>query len=237
MWDQAEEALNASMTRMVSRFASLLPGLLAFVVAILISVFVGWLLARVLRRSLAGFHFDERVKESGLSSVSDWSPSHSPTILAGRVVGWAVVIVGFLIGISAFDAAWTSALLDSFVAYVPNLIGAVLVLLVGNIVARFLGRSVLIGAVNLNLQYARLLSVGVKSMIVVLAIAMALEDLRVGAGIVRLAFGILFGGIVFALALAVGLGSKEMVSRSLERDPSSATAPPPSRVEEPFHHV
>ena len=56
----------------------------------------------------------------------------------------------------------------------------------------------------------------------VLTIAMALDHLQIGSGIVHLAFGILFGGIVLALALAVGLGSKEMVSRSLERESSRA---------------
>src|SRR4029077_19590677 len=91
-------------------------------------------------------------------------------------------------------------------------------LLVGNVVARFLARSVLIGAVNMNLQYARLLSAGVKWMVLVLVLAMALDHLAIGGGIVHLAFGILFGGIVLALALAVGLGSKEVVSRSLERE-------------------
>jgi len=47
--------------------------------------------------------------------------------------------------------------------------------------------------------------------------AMAMEHLRLGGDIVKMAFGIAFGGIVLALALAVGLGSKELVSRSLER--------------------
>ncbi len=76
-----------------------------------------------------------------------------------------------------------------------------------------------------------------KWLVVVLSVAMALEHLRIGAGIVELAFGILFGGIVFALALAVGLGSKEMVSRSLERDGTPTAAPTPAPVEEPFHHL
>ena len=61
---------------------------------------------------------------------------------------------------------------------------------------------------NLNLEYARLLSAGVKVLVNVLAVAMALEHLRIAVGIVELAFGILFGGIVLALALAVGLGSR-----------------------------
>ena len=102
--------------------------------------------------------------------------------------------------------------------YVPNVLAALFVLAAGSIIARFLARSVLIGAVNMNLLYARLLSAGVKWLVNVLAVAMALEHLGIGGGIIRLAFGILFGGIVLALALAVGLGSKELVSRSLDRE-------------------
>ena len=88
----------------------------------------------------------------------------------------------------------------------------------GNIIARFLSRSVLIGAVNMNLHYARLLSQGVKWLVLVLTAAMILDHLAIGGAIVDLAFGILFGGIVLALALAVGMGSRDLVSRSLERE-------------------
>ena len=236
MWDQAERALNESMTRVMTELAGLLPGLAAFVVAVLIFALLGAALAAIVRRMLNGLRFDERLGRSGLSEVSEWAPSHSPALLVSRIVGWTVIVLGVLIGISAFDAAWATNFLSSMAAYFPNLLGAALVLIVGNIAARFLARSVLIGAVNLNLQYARLLSLGVKWLIMVLSVAMALEHLHLGAGIVQLAFGILFGGIVFALALAVGLGSKEMVSRSLERE---APAPPrhAAPVEEPFHHV
>jgi len=93
---------------------------------------------------------------------------------------------------------------------------------------------VLIGAVNMNLQYARLLSVGVKWLVTVLAVTIAIERLGIGGGIIRLAFGILFGGIVLALALAVGLGSKELVSRSLERETSRTST---QSVKEPVGHL
>jgi hypothetical protein len=76
---------------------------------------------------------------------------------------------------------------------------------------------VLISAVNMHIQSARLLSLGVKWLVLVLAAAMALDHLAIGGPIVRMSFAILFGGIVFALALAVGLGSKDIVSRSLDR--------------------
>jgi hypothetical protein len=233
MWNQAQQALNQSMARMLSQFANLLPGVMALIVALLISVAVAWILATVLRRSLAGIHFDERVAGWGLPSVAEWSPAKSPTLLVIRSVTWIIILIGFLVGIAAFDANLTSQLVRNLFAYLPNVLGAVLVILVGSIIARFLARSVLIGAVNMNLHFARLLSAGVKWLVIVLTVAMALEHLKIGAGIVQLAFGILFGGIVLALALAVGLGSKELVTRSLERETTKA----PETVEEPFRHL
>lgn len=98
----------------------------------------------------------------------------------------------------------------------------------------YLARGVLIGAVNMNLQYARLLSVGVKWLVIVLALAMALEHLRIAPRVVELAFGVLFGGIVFALALAVGLGSKELVTKSLSDD---AKKPATEAIEDLLHHL
>ena len=223
MWYQVGQALSQSMTRMLSQLASLLPGIAALIVALLISVLVAWVLAGILRRSLQSIDFDRRLHHWGFAGIAEWSPSRSPTLLVTRAVAWTVVVIGFLIGVSAFDVALTSQLVNRFFAYLPDVVAALVVLAAGSIIARFLARSVLIGAVNMNLQYARLLSAGVKWLVTVLAVAMALEHLGIGGGIIRLAFGILFGGIVLALALAVGLGSKELVSRSLEREASKTS--------------
>lgn len=234
MWDQVKQALNQSTTKFLTELAHLLPGVVALIVALLISCILAWVLAIVVRRLLAGVHFDEQLGRWGFASLKEWSPMNSPTRLVSRTTACLVILSGFLIGIAAFDAESTSLLVRSILAYIPNIVGAMLVLLVGSIVASFLARSVLIGAVNLNLQYARLLSLGVKWLVLVLAVAMALEHLKIAPGIVDLAFGILFGGIVLTLVLAVGLNSRELVSKSLERD---AKEPSGEHVEEPFRHV
>jgi hypothetical protein len=153
--------------------------------------------------------------------------------LIARSVSWLIIFIGFLIGISAFDATLTSQLVVQAFKYLPNVLVAIVLLLAGNVVSRFLARGVLISAVNMNLQYARLLSLGVKWLVLVTSAAMALDHLGVGGRIVHLAFGILFGGIVLALSLAVGLGSKDMVSRSLERQTTKAL----DEVEQPFRHL
>jgi hypothetical protein len=234
MWEQVKQALVDSTARFLTRFANLLPGLAALIIALLLSVVLAWILAAIVRRVLASLHFDERLGQWGFSSLAEWSPMNSPTRLISRSVAALVMISGFLIGIAAFDLDWTYLFVQKMFAYIPDVLAALLVLLVGNVLARFLARSVLIGAVNLNLQYARLLSIGVKWIVIVLAFAMALEHLRIAPGIVELAFGILFGGIVLTLALAVGLSSKDLIGKSLERDVKKASTEP---VEDPLRHL
>lgn len=234
MWDQVKQALDQSTTKFLTGLAHQLPGLVALIVALLISFAFAWVLAIVVRRLLASIHFDEQLNRWGFASLREWSPMNSPTRLVSRTTACIVILAGFLIGIAAFDAESTSLLVQSVFEYIPNIVGAILVLLVGSIIASFLARSVLIGAVNLNLQYARLLSLGVKWLVIVLAVAMALDHLKIAPGIVDLAFGILFGGIVLTLVLGVALNSKELVIKSLERD---AKEPSGENIEEPFRHV
>ncbi len=232
MWDQATQSLRDSMVRAVTKIASLLPGLLAFVLAVILFTVIAWLLSYVVKRILAAIKFDERMGK-GSSSISEWTPTSTPSSLVVRTVFWGCFVVGVLVGLTAFDAASTSLLAAYLIGYLPRIVGALVLLIAGTIMARFLSRTVLIGAVNLNLQYARLLSTGVKWLVLVLTGAMVLDHLSIGGTIVELAFGILFGGIVLALALAVGLGSRDLVTRSLEREATRAAEPKPA---ERLHH-
>jgi hypothetical protein len=242
MEQQILNSLRQSIYRIVLVLVHFLPGVLAFLLAIVLFALVGWALSALVRRLLVALHFDERLASrenlgSGSQSwsPSDWSPANSPTLLATRIVFWAFLLIGIAVGISAFDASYSSDTQYSFflLPYVAHLTGAVLILLAGTLLARFLSRSVLIGAVNAHLQYARFLSLGVKWLVLTLTAAMALDHLNIGGAVVELAFGILFGGIVLTLALAIGLGSRELVSRSIESTlgkPDRPLVPKPTAV-------
>jgi len=224
MYQQVHSALSESAHRVLFKLASFLPGLLALLLAVLLLTLIGAALAALLRRTLSAVRFDERLSRSqavaSITSIQDWSPSHSPTALLTRAVFWGCVVLGFIIGLSAFDASYSngSEISAFMLPYLTHSVGAVILLLVGNLIARFLSRSVLIGAVNARLQYARFLSHGVKWLVLVFTAAMVLDHLQIGGTVVDLAFGILFGGIVLTLSLAIGLGSRDLVSRSIERN-------------------
>ncbi|MGD0938129.1 MAG: hypothetical protein ABR905_00355 [Terracidiphilus sp.] len=230
IWHHMSDALYQSVYRVLSLLVAILPGILAFVVALVIFTLIGMALSALLRRGLTAAKFDDRLSRS--RGNIDWAPSTSPTALMARISFWGCVLLGLVIGVSAIDASYATAttLTSSLVPYLTRFIGATFLLIAGTLLARFLARSVLIGAVNEQLQYARFLSLGVKWLVLVLTAAMVLDHLQMGGNVVELAFGILFGGIVLTLALAVGLGSRDLVSRSLEshteRSGDSSAVPP-----------
>ena len=235
MGQQIKSALLDSVHRVLVMLAGFLPGVVALLLALALFALLGLGLAALLRRLLVAVRFDERVarRESSdaTANVADWSPSRSPSLLMARAVQWLFVLLGVIVGVMAFDASYApSASITGFVLpYLTHITGAVLLLLAGGFLARFLERSVLIGAVNARLHYARLLSLGVKWLVLVLTGAMVLDHLHIGGTIVELAFGILFGGIVLTLSLAIGIGSYSVVSRSIEKNIEITPGPPAGR--------
>lgn len=223
MVSQVQDALMDSFSRVLTKLAIFLPGVVALLLAVVLLALVGAALAWAIRAALTRFRFDERVGERNSAGVSDWSPAHSPSLLISRVVFWGCVVLGFAIGVSAYDAAGTSDLAPFILPYLAHSVGALIILIAGTILARYLSRSVLISAVNARLNYARALSLGVKWLVLIFTAAMVLDHLEVGGRIVEIGFGILFGGMVLALALAFGLGSRDIVARSMERTAEKAT--------------
>jgi len=215
IWHHMSDALHQSLYRVLTLLIAVLPGILAFFVALAIFTLCGMLISWLLRSCLSWIKFDLRLARM---SGDGWAPASPPTAIVARASFWICVLFGLIIGVSAFDASYATgtALPISLLPYVTRAVGAVFLLIAGILIARFLARSVLISAVNAQLQYSRFLSLGVKWLVLVLTAAMVLDHLEVGGKIVDLAFGILFGGIVLTLALAVGLGSRDLVSRSLE---------------------
>ena len=217
MWDQITEMLRAATLRMSANIAEFLPGLVGLLLILLVAIVLGVLVRSLLLRVLSGVQLDQRMENLGLGSAADWSVVGGLSPFVARVAMWTIILAGLLIGLSALNAALPEAFARSVLGYVPNVLAALLIVVVGTVLSRFFARSVLIGAVNLRLQVARPLSIGIKWMVILLAWTIALEHLGIGRGILAIAFAIVLAGIALASALAVGLGSAEWVRRSLSR--------------------
>jgi hypothetical protein len=232
MWAQVDRILRQSTTQIVDHIANFLPGLVVAVL-LLLAVFVLALFARaVLARVLQGLDFDRRLEQYGVTGLIEWPASRSPSRDLARLVYWTILILGLLLSLTALNATMPSLFALSVFEYLPHLLAALLILAAGAVAARFLARSVLIGAVNMQMPSARLLSLAVKWLVLLVTVAMALDHLRIGRSVLLLAFAILFGGVVLAAALAVGLGARDVVGRTLEEQLRE-----PARRDDTVNHV
>ena len=237
MWEETKRVFFESIGRTVTAIAGFLPALLAMVLILIVSMLLAWLVRFSVHRLFARMSLDQRLRAWGVAAPAAEGRAH-PSVVISRFVYWTVIALGFLVGLSAFDA--TGNVAKQLLGYAPNALVGLGIFVVGVTGSRAVERSVLIGAVNAGLHSARLVGLGARWLVMVLAVAMALEQLGVGGTILIVSFAILFGGIVFALSLAVGLGARSTVARSLERV-FSAPEPPKARVdvpvvEEPEHH-
>ncbi len=209
-----------------SRFVKFVPNLLAMLIILL----VGILLARILRalvlRLLKAVNFDSWSDRMGLTSIMRKSDFWSkPSVAAGAIVYWILVIAVLMAGFSALNIQAVDRLISQLVLYLPRVLTAALILIVGYIVTGFIGRAVVISLVNKGYHFAKLVAESVRLLLIVLFVAMALEQLQVAPGIVVSAFSIIFGGIVFALAIAFGVGGIDAAKKIIEKETEKKEAP------------
>ena len=109
------------------------------------------------------------------------------------------------------------ALVSQFFLFLPNVIAGIIIFFAGYLLSILLERTVLIAAVNYEIQFAKIISKGVQILVLLFFLAIALEQVGIGDSIVTASFTIIFGGIVLTLALALGLGGRELGKEWLEK--------------------
>ena len=122
-----------------------------------------------------------------------------------------------MLALNALKVEALNNLVSQFFLFIPNLFAGFVLFFVGYLISIFLERTVLIACVNAELQFARFLARGVQILILAFFLAIALEQIGIGQNIVVATFTIIFGGIVLALALALGLGGRELGKEWLEK--------------------
>jgi hypothetical protein len=214
MWEQTQRIFLESVARVLHAVARITPGLLAMFLILGVTVVVALALRSGVRRLCERVGLDRRLRQWGVSPpVADGRTA--PSRLIARLAALTVLALGFVAGLSAVDAATTTVLALRILDYMPYVLVAVAILAAGIAGSRAVERGVLLAAVNTGLPSPRLVGLAARWLTVILAVAIALENLGIGGRVVPIAFAILLGGFVLALALAVGLGAREAVERSL----------------------
>ncbi|MFA5411255.1 MAG: hypothetical protein WC321_05285 [Candidatus Omnitrophota bacterium] len=187
---------------------------------VIVILIIGWIISKLIRtlvtRLLKVIKLDELSERIELDSLlTKGGITYSLSELIGVICYWLALLVTFVIAINAIGLTIAADLLNRIVLYIPNVIAAVFILILGMFIATILKNIVRTAANNTGITHANLFSKIVEVVIMVFAIAIALEQLNIGARIIELIISIVLGAIGLSLALAFGLGCKDIAGKSL----------------------
>ncbi len=213
-----EKGLLDPLAVLARQVLAVLPNVLAMSIIFAAGLIVAWTASQTLERLLRVVGLDRLSDRLGVTSaLLRGGVKTDPSSLAGQAAYWIVMIFATVGALGALNLQPINDVAKSFLAYVPHLVTAALILILGWLLSNFVSQAVLIAAVNAGLPPARLVAACSRWGIQLLAVAMALEQLGIAQNIVVVGFGITLGGIVLAGAIAFGLGAKDLAKDYIER--------------------
>jgi flagellar biosynthesis protein FliQ len=216
----------------VNRIEVMLEPLRAFLVQVadflprlalaLVVLIVGWLIAKMVRfaisRGLRKVNFHVVTERAGIDSfLRDGGIRMDATDILAWLIYWIVILAALVVGFNMLGLAYVTDLLSRVLLFVPKVLVALLILAFGAYFAKFVGNAVSAYFRNVHMQDADLLGNLARYAILAFVVLIALDQVNVGGDIVRQTFLILLAGVVFALALAFGLGGRDWAAELLDR--------------------
>ena len=209
--------LSQALHEMARDFAHFLPR----VIVMLILALVGWVIAYVvkvvLRSVLRLVKFDKLSENAGASQLLSKAALPSATEMLSRFVFWVAWLGFILLGVSVLGILGLQEQIARFFLFLPRLFVALLILFFGLLAASFFSRAALLAAVNANMPSPRVLSLAVRSIIIVFVFSVVFEELGLAETTMLVAFGLAFGALMLGLAIAFGIGGRDLARRFLEK--------------------
>ena len=213
-----QEAMIEAFRETTLRIAHLLPKLLALLTFLGLGLVVAWLIKFLLLRLLRAVRFDAICDRFGLgSSLAKTGAQRSPSHLIGRLSFWLVFLLFVFMGIDALDLTATANIMGGVIEFLPHTIASILLLFFGVLLANFMAEAALIATVNAQIQEARIIATFIRWSVLLFTGAMVMTQLGIAKEIVVAAFSIMFGGVMLALAIGIGLGSQSIAKDYLEQ--------------------
>ena len=202
----------------LAQLGDLLPRLLLAIIVVI----AGWIIAKAVRfaidRGLRAVNFHVVTERAGIDGfLREGGIRGDFTGIVAVLFYWIVILAALVMGFNLLGLSYITGLLSEVMRFVPKVMVALLILAFGAYFARFIGNTVCAYCRNIKLQDAELMGALARYAILVFVVLVALDQVNIGGDIVRQTFLILLAGVVFALALAFGLGGREWAADLLER--------------------
>jgi len=233
---QSFDMLLDTTREFLHQLATLLPRLaLAMLVVI-----GGWLFAKAARyaveRGLRAVNFNVLTERAGTDHfLRQGGMSGDTTTLFGLFAFWVVIVTALIIAFNGLGLSYITDLLTRALLFAPKLLVTMLVVIFGSYFARFVGGAVHTYCTDAEIADADVLGRIARYLVMTFVIMIALSQVEIGGEILQKTFLIILTGVVFALALAFGLGGRGWAAALLERwwPQRRGDAPPPLRRDWP----
>jgi len=195
-------------------------GYVPTIIGALLILIIGWLIAKIVElvvvRVLKAVRLDMASDKAGLTNVlAQGEIKCTFSELIGAIVYWLVVLVVIATVLNALNLTVAADILSRFVGYIPNILGAIFILVLGSFLASFVSSIVRTAASNAGIENAKALAEITKTVLVIFAILMAIEQLGIGVAVINLAVSILLASIGIGCAIAFGLGCKDIAGKAM----------------------
>lgn len=199
---------------MLVKIWSYIPNLIGCFVIFL----VGWIVAKVLEevvtKVLAFVKIDVAAEKSGLNDILEKGEIRkSVSELLGVIVYWLVMLVVIVTAVQTLQLTAAADLVSRLVDYIPNIIAAIFVLVLGGFLASLVGSIVQTAAGNARIHKAKTMAQLSRTVVIIFTVAVSLEQLGISLTVITFTVNILVASLGLGLAIAFGLGCQEMVGR------------------------
>jgi hypothetical protein len=188
------------------------------VLLVIIILIIGWLISKLIKsvvtKGLRAIKLDELSDRIELETMLEKGGiGYSLSELIGLVCYWLAILVTFMVAINAVGLTIAADLLNKIVLYIPNVVSAVFILILGMFAATVIKNIVLTAANNSGMSQGKVLGKVVEVIIAAFSIFVALEQLKIGIRITQLTIAIILGSLGLGLALAFGLGCRDLAGK------------------------
>jgi len=207
--------ISQSVQKAIDDLLGFLPRLIGFLIILLIGFLIAKALQKVISLALEKAGTDRALREGGSgAAVNRIAPDISPSRLIGQVVFWFIFLGALSIAISSLGITALNNFLADVFAYLPNVVAAILIFVIASAVAGLLGR--VISRAWGDSASGKVAVSAVPALVMAIAVFMILNQLQIATAIVTITYAALLGAIALGMALAFGLGGRDVASRLLE---------------------
>jgi hypothetical protein len=194
-----------------------IPSIAGAIVILVIGWFIAKLVEAVIVRVLKTIRLDAASDKAGVSNVlSQGEIKLTLSELIGAVIYWIVILVVIATALGTLNLTVAAELVSRLVDYVPNILAAIFILIVGAFLADFVAAIVRTTAGNAGINKSSLLAKITKTIIIIFAVIIAIEQLKIASAIIVLAVNIILISIGIGAALAFGLGCKDIAGKFVQ---------------------